>query len=37
LAIAADGLKIRPVDISEHGCVEVDFEDDLARANAMHS
>jgi choline kinase len=36
LAIAHDGLKILPVDISEHGCVEVDFEDDLARANAMH-
>jgi CDP-glycerol glycerophosphotransferase len=37
LAIARDGLRVRPVDISEHGCVEVDFEDDLARANAMHS
>ncbi len=36
LAIELDGLRIRPVDISEHGCVEVDFEDDLARANAMH-
>jgi CDP-glycerol glycerophosphotransferase len=37
LAIALDGVQVRPVDISEHGCVEVDFEDDLARANAMHS
>jgi choline kinase len=37
LAIAYDGVQIRPVDISEHGCVEVDFEDDLARANSMHS
>jgi CDP-glycerol glycerophosphotransferase len=35
LAISLDGVRIRPVDISEHGCVEVDFEDDLARANAM--
>jgi choline kinase len=35
LAIAGDGLRIRPVDISEHGCVEVDFEDDLARANSL--
>lgn len=37
LAIANDGVQIRPVDISEHGCVEVDFEDDLERANSMHS
>jgi choline kinase len=37
LAIELDGLRVRPVDISEHGCVEVDFEDDLARANALHS
>ena len=36
LAIELDGVRILPVDISEHGCVEVDFEDDLARANAMH-
>ena len=36
LAIAGDGVRIRPVDISEHGCVEVDFEDDLARANSLH-
>jgi choline kinase len=37
LAIEKDGLRVRPIDISEYGCVEVDFEDDLARANAMHS
>jgi choline kinase len=37
LAIERDGVQVRPVDISEHGCVEVDFEDDLERANAMHS
>jgi choline kinase len=37
LAIELDGVRSRPVDISEHGCVEVDFEDDLARANAMHT
>lgn len=36
LAIELDGLRVRPVDISEYGCVEVDFEDDLARANALH-
>jgi choline kinase len=36
LAIAGDGVRILPVDISEHGCVEVDFEDDLARANSLH-
>jgi choline kinase len=36
LAIGGDGLRILPVDISEHGCVEVDFEDDLTRANALH-
>jgi CDP-glycerol glycerophosphotransferase len=35
LAIADDGVQILPVDISAHGCVEVDFEDDLERANAM--
>jgi CDP-glycerol glycerophosphotransferase len=35
LAIAGDGIRVRPVDISEHGCVEVDFEDDLARANTL--
>jgi choline kinase len=37
LAIAGDGVRIHPVDISEHGCVEVDFEDDLARANSLHA
>jgi choline kinase len=35
LAVAKDGLRVRPVDISAFGCVEVDFEDDLARANAL--
>ncbi len=35
LAIAQDGLHFLPVDISEFGCVEVDFEDDLARANTL--
>ena len=33
LAIAGDGVQVLPVDISEHFVVEVDFEDDLARAN----
>lgn len=33
LAIALDGLRLLAVDISEHPIIEVDFEDDLARAN----
>ncbi|ADB34196.1 UDP-N-acetylglucosamine pyrophosphorylase related protein [Kribbella flavida DSM 17836] len=32
-AIAERGLKIRPLDISAYAAVEVDFEEDLARAN----
>ena len=36
LAIAEDGVQVLPVDISEHFVVEVDFEDDLARANQQH-
>ena len=35
LAINKDGLAFEPVDISSYRCVEVDFEADLARANAM--
>lgn len=35
LAIKKDGLAFEPVDISAYPCVEVDFEDDLGRANAM--
>ena len=34
-AIAAAGLKVRPLDISRHAAVEVDFEADLERANAL--
>jgi choline kinase len=34
-AIATAGLKVRPVDISEFYAVEVDFEDDLERANTV--
>ena len=34
-AIAEDGLRVRPVDISDFACLEVDFEDDLARANTL--
>ena len=34
-AIAEDGLRVRAVDISAYGCVEVDFEPDLARANEL--
>jgi CDP-glycerol glycerophosphotransferase len=36
-AIAEAGLRVAAVDISAHGCVEVDFEPDLERANALES
>jgi CDP-glycerol glycerophosphotransferase len=32
-AIAERGLRFRPLDISAYAAVEVDFEEDLARAN----
>lgn len=32
-AIAERGLRVRPLDISAYSAVEVDFEEDLARAN----
>lgn len=35
LAVQKDGVRFKPVDISRFACVEVDFEDDLARANLM--
>jgi CDP-glycerol glycerophosphotransferase len=34
-AIAEAGLRVTAVDISRYGCVEVDFEPDLDRANAL--
>src|SRR4029453_14039821 len=34
-AIALDGLRVRPLDISAFSAVEVDFESDLERANAL--
>ncbi|WP_231486494.1 NTP transferase domain-containing protein [Candidatus Blastococcus massiliensis] len=34
-AIATEGLRVRPVDISAYSAVEVDFETDLARANTL--
>ncbi len=34
-AIAAEGLRVRAVDISQYSAVEVDFETDLARANSL--
>ena len=34
-AIADEGLRFRAVDISRFGCVEVDFDADLARANTL--
>ena len=36
-AIAEDGLRFRPLDISGFTAVEVDFETDLHRANTMLS
>ncbi len=35
LAIEKDGLRFLPVDISQYGCIEVDFADDLARAEKL--
>jgi len=35
LAIERDGLRIEAVDISKYQVVEVDFEDDLSRANSF--
>ncbi len=34
-AIAEDALRVRPVDISDFACVEVDFQVDLERANHL--
>jgi hypothetical protein len=34
-AIETDGVRFRPVDISQFAAVEVDFETDLHRANAL--
>jgi choline kinase len=34
-AIGGDGMRVSAVDISAYGCVEVDFEPDLARANEL--
>ena len=36
-AIGEDGLRVRAVDISAFGCVEVDFDEDLTRANELDS
>ena len=36
-AIAEAGLRVAAVDISGYGCVEVDFEPDLDRANALEA
>jgi choline kinase len=35
-AIAEEGLRVSPVDISDFDCVEVDFEPDLERANQLN-
>ena len=35
LAIAADGLKVEPLDVSDLYAVEVDFAEDLERANTF--
>jgi CDP-glycerol glycerophosphotransferase len=34
-AIAEEGMRVKPLDISQFNCLEVDFEDDLARANSL--
>jgi len=34
-AIADEGMRVKPLDISQFNCLEVDFEDDLARANSL--
>jgi choline kinase len=34
-AIEQDGVRFRPIDISEFAAVEVDFETDLVRANSL--
>lgn len=34
-AIIKDGIRVRPVDISEFNCIEVDFSEDLERANKL--
>jgi choline kinase len=36
-AIAEGGLRVAAVDISAYGCVEVDFEPDLERANQLRT
>lgn len=36
-AIAEAGLRVRAIDISGYGCVEVDFEPDLVRANTLEA
>lgn len=35
LAIRHDNIKVRPIDISRYGCIEVDFAEDLANANKL--
>ncbi|MEV0644670.1 phosphocholine cytidylyltransferase family protein [Phytomonospora sp. NPDC050363] len=36
-AISSGGMRVRAVDISAFGCVEVDFAEDLTRANELDS
>lgn len=35
LAVAKDGLRFVPLDIGQYACVEVDFAEDLERANSF--
>ena len=35
VAIEKDGFKIKPVDISEYNCIEIDFKEDLKNANNL--
>jgi len=35
IAIEKDGFKIKPADISDFNCIEIDFEEDLKNANNL--
>jgi len=35
IAIAESDLRLRPIDISRHVCIEVDMQEDLERANSL--
>lgn len=37
MAIAQDKLKVKAIDISKYNCIEVDFKEDLQKANKLFS